>query len=109
MTAPGPGHIASPKGAGVYFHDPIYGIRVPQRFTVQIGLPPPPYSLRRQQDRSNSADSFSSTLFTPGNGQSEVVLTLKPGAHMLQLLMGDHVHTPDVPPAMSKKMILHVR
>ena len=38
MAAPAPGHATSPKGAEMYFHDPIDGIRVPQRFTVQIGL-----------------------------------------------------------------------
>jgi len=26
MAAPAPGHTASPKGADVYFHDPIVGV-----------------------------------------------------------------------------------
>lgn len=38
-----------------------------------------------------------------------MVLTLKPGTHALQLLMGDHVHLPHVPPAMSKKIAIYVR
>jgi hypothetical protein len=38
-----------------------------------------------------------------------VVLTLKPGTHALQLLMGDHVHMPHVPPVMSKKITIYVR
>ena len=33
-----PGRTASPRGAEVYFHYPLDGIRVPQRFTVQFGL-----------------------------------------------------------------------
>jgi len=109
MTAPGPGHIASPKGAAVYFDDPIYGIRVPQRFTVQIGLRH--HHILFDANKIDLIQPIPSDYnpIHPGNGQSEVVLTLKPGTHMLQLLMGDHVHMPHVPSVMSKKMTLHVR
>lgn len=38
MAAPAPEHTASSKSAEVYFHFPIDCIRVPQCFTVQVGL-----------------------------------------------------------------------
>jgi uncharacterized protein DUF4399 len=36
-----------------------------------------------------------------GAGQTETEITLKPGAHTLQLLMGDKDHIPHTPPVMS--------
>ena len=44
-----------------------------------------------------------------GNGQTETVLTLPPGTHTLQLLLGDHQHIPHQPPVMSKKITIYVR
>jgi len=44
-----------------------------------------------------------------GNGQTEVVLTLSPGAHTLQLLLGDSLHVPHAPPVLSKKITVYVR
>lgn len=44
-----------------------------------------------------------------GNGQTEVVVTLPKGTHTLQLLVGDHTHTPHDPPVMSKKITIYVR
>ncbi len=36
-----------------------------------------------------------------GKGQTETVLTLVPGRHRLQLLLGDHLHRPHDPPVTS--------
>jgi hypothetical protein len=44
-----------------------------------------------------------------GNGQTEVVLTLPPGPHTLQLLLADQNHIPHKPPVMSKKITIYVR
>ena len=44
-----------------------------------------------------------------GNGQTEVVVTLPKGTHTLQLLLGDHTHTPHRPPVMSQKITVYVR
>lgn len=41
-----------------------------------------------------------------GRGQSETELTLSPGPHTLQLLLGDHAHVPHIPPVASK--LIHV-
>ena len=34
-----------------------------------------------------------------GGGQTEATITLKPGVHTLQLLLGDKDHIPHTPPA----------
>ena len=114
----------APKGAQVYFHYPLDGLRVPERFTVRIGLkemgvapagtewpnsghhhllidtdPGPP-------DQPIPSDYNNIHL---GNGQTEVVVTLPKGTHTLQLLLGDHTHTPHDPPVMSRKITVYVR
>lgn len=37
-----------------------------------------------------------------GKGQTETMLTLEPGEHTLQLVMGDHLHRPHTPPVTSE-------
>ena len=44
-----------------------------------------------------------------GGGQTKTVLTLEPGVHSLQLLLGDYAHVPHVPPIMSEKIIITVK
>jgi hypothetical protein len=119
-----PARQKPPPGALVYFHYPLDGLRVPERFTVRIGLkemgvapagidraltghhhllidtePGPP-------DRPVPADYNHIHL---GNGQTEVVVTLPKGTHTLQLLLADHTHTPHDPPVMSRKITVYVR
>ena len=36
-----------------------------------------------------------------GKGQTEAAVTLAPGRHRLQLLLGDHLHIPHEPPVLS--------
>ena len=43
-----------------------------------------------------------------GKGQTETSVTLPPGKHTLQLLLGDAAHTPHNPPVMSKKITVIV-
>ena len=43
-----------------------------------------------------------------GGGQTEVEITLTPGEHTLQLLLGDFVHIPHDPPVMSKQIKITV-
>lgn len=43
-----------------------------------------------------------------GGGQTSTELTLEPGEHTLQLLMGDHLHIPHNPPAMSPRITITV-
>jgi len=43
-----------------------------------------------------------------GGGQTETTLTLTPGKHTLQLLLGDFAHVPHQPPVMSKPITITV-
>ena len=43
-----------------------------------------------------------------GKGQTETTLTLKPGKHTLQLLLGDHLHVPFNPVLASDKITITV-
>ena len=43
-----------------------------------------------------------------GKGQTEVELTLEPGEHTLQLLLGDFAHIPHNPPVLSEKITITV-
>ncbi len=44
-----------------------------------------------------------------GGGQTQTTLTLTPGRHTLQLILGDHVHTPHNPPVISEKITITVQ
>lgn len=44
-----------------------------------------------------------------GGGQTEVELTLAPGRHTLQMLLGDHLHIPHDPPIASAVVTIEVR
>jgi hypothetical protein len=114
---------ASAPSAEVYFHYPIDGIRVPERFTVKIGLKemgvaPAGVDKPFTGHHHLLIDTEMVPLDQPipsdynhihlGNGQTETVLTLPPGPHTLQLLLGDHQHMPHQPPVMSKKITIYV-
>ncbi|MFM1884882.1 MAG: hypothetical protein RL026_39 [Pseudomonadota bacterium] len=43
-----------------------------------------------------------------GKGQTETTLTLKPGRHTLQLVLGDHLHIPFNPLVASEKITITV-
>lgn len=44
-----------------------------------------------------------------GGGQTETQITLPPGKHTLQLLLGDFAHVPHNPPVMSERITIEVR
>ena len=44
-----------------------------------------------------------------GKGQTEATLTLKPGKHTLQLVLGDYKHQPHNPPVMSEVITITVK
>jgi len=44
-----------------------------------------------------------------GGGQTETILSLAPGKHTLQLLLGNYAHIPHNPPVISKKITITVR
>ena len=43
-----------------------------------------------------------------GKGQTEAAVTLAPGRHRLQLLLGDHLHVPHEPPVLSAPITITV-
>jgi hypothetical protein len=113
----------SAPAAEVYFHYPSDGLRVPERFTVKIGLKEmgvAPAGIVKPFTGHHHLliDTDMVPLDQPipsdynhihlGNGQTEVVLTLPPGPHTLQLLLGDYQHIPHQPPVMSQKITIYV-
>src|SRR6476659_596322 len=110
------GPTPSAPGAEVYFIDLQDGTTVPPNLKIyfglrNIGVAP------AGSDRENSGhhhlliDTELPPLDQPipndfnhlhfGAGQTETEITLKPGSHTLQLLMGDKDHIPHTPPVMS--------
>jgi Domain of unknown function (DUF4399) len=113
------GPTPSPPGAAAHFLELKDGDAVPTKVTVRFGLREmgvAPAGL----DRPNSGhhhlliDSDLPPLNEPipndfnhlhfGAGQTEAQVTLKPGPHTLQLLLGDKDHIPHSPPVMSPRI-----
>jgi uncharacterized protein DUF4399 len=106
----------SPPGAEVYFVDLKDGARVPTRFRVNFGLRNMGVA-PAGSDRPNAGhhhllidtplpafdreipNDFNHLHF--GAGQTEAEITLPPGEHTLQLLVGDRDHVPHNPPVLS--------
>lgn len=114
----------SPAGAAVYIVSPADGAEVKSPVTVRFGLrgmgvapaavvadntghhhllidvatlPPDNMPL----PSSDNVRHF-------GLGQTEVELTLAPGTHTLQLVLGDALHIPHDPPVRSQKVTITV-
>jgi hypothetical protein len=110
------GPTPSAPGAEVYFIDLKDGMTVPAKLKIYFGLRNMGVA-PAGSDRENSGhhhlliDTELPPLDQPipndfnhlhfGAGQTETEITLKPGAHTLQLLMGDKDHIPHTPPVMS--------
>ncbi len=114
---------ASPAGARVFFVDLKDGATIPTRTKVRFGIEgmslvpagtrsdtgghhhllidtePPPF------DREIPSD-FNHVHF--GRAQTEAEISLPPGEHTLQLLLGDHDHVPHDPPVMSERIRVRV-
>lgn len=115
---------AAPEGALAYFLSPGNGATVTSPFTIRFGLrgmgvapagvttpntghhhllidvaEPPPDNLPIPNDANHR--HF-------GLGQTEVELTLPPGQHTLQLVLGDALHIPHQPPVRSEKITITV-
>jgi hypothetical protein len=114
----------SPAGAEVYIVSPKDGATVKSPVTVQFGLKGmgiAPAGMKFENaghhhllvDTDAPADA---TLPLPatdkilhyGKGQTEATVTLPPGKHTLQLVLGDQNHTPHNPPVVSKKITITV-
>ena len=113
------GSTPSAEGAEVYFSDLKDGATIPPKATIRFGLREMGVA-PAGSDRANSGhhhlliDTELPPLDQPipndfnhlhfGAGQTEAEVTLKPGTHTLQLLLGDKDHIPHNPPVMSPRI-----
>lgn len=118
------GHIA-PSGVEVYIISPTDGETVPSTFTVRFGLRGmgiAPAGIDRAKTAHhhllidtpvlpNLTKPLQATdkVLHFGGGQTETQLTLKPGKHTLQLLLGNYAHVPHDKPLISKKITITVK
>src|SRR3984957_8398406 len=112
----------SPAGASVYIISPKNAAKVASPFVVQFGLKgmgiaPAGVKFDNTGHHHLLIDTDAPTdLNAPlpasdkvvhfGKGQTETTLTLPPGTHTLQLLLGDNGHVPHNPPVISKKITI---
>ncbi len=113
----------SPSDANAYIISPANGETVGKTFTIKFGLQGmgvAPAGLDKKNTGHHhlliDAQSLPS-MNTPmggsvkhfGGGQTETTVTLSPGAHTLQLILGDKSHVPHTPPVVSKKVTIIVK
>lgn len=114
----------APVGAEAYIISPKDGARVKGPVTVVFGLKgmgvapagikmentghhhllidsDPPTDLSQPLPANEKSVHF-------GKGQTETTLTLSPGKHTLQLVLGDSLHVPHEPAVVSKKITIIV-
>jgi len=114
-----------PKDAEVYFISPHNGATVKNPVVVRFGLKGlgvAPAGVKFENtghhhlliDTDLPADHEAPLPVTDhikhfGKGQTETSLTLAPGKHTLQLVVGDENHIPHDPPLVSKKITITVQ
>lgn len=112
----------APEGARVYIIAPEDGAKVPQTFTVRFGLSgmgvapagvdlpnTGHHHLLINVDELPPLDQpMSADVKHFGAGQTEAEITLPPGQHSLQLMLGDKNHVPHDPPIVSEKITITV-
>lgn len=124
FAAPALAQSPAPSGAKVYFIEPKDGAEVSSPFTVKFGLSGmgvAPAGVEKEKtghhhllidldkvDLENALPADDNHKHF-GGGQTETSVTLKPGKHTLQLLLGDHNHIPHNPPVMSEKITVTVK
>lgn len=114
----------APEGAKVYFITPKDGEEIAGPVTVKFGLAGmgvAPAGVDKPKTGHHhlliDIDKVDTSAPLPaddnhkhfGGGQTEATVTLKPGKHTLQLLLGDHNHIPHMPPVMSDKITITVK
>ncbi len=114
----------SPEGATVYVVSPTGGAALENPVRVVFGLKgagvaPAGSDLPDTGHHHLLVDADLPPLNLPipaddrhihfGGGQTETVLTLSPGTHTLQLLLGDFIHIPHDPPLMSERVTIEVQ
>ena len=116
-TLSGPTH--SPGGAELYFVDLKDGATIPTKVVIRFGLRGMGIA-PAAEDRENTGHhhllidaelpSLDQPILNDANhlhfdaGETEAEITLAPGTHTLQLLLGDKDHTAHNPPVMSLRI-----
>src|SRR6516165_3770344 len=117
---------AAPSNASVYIISPKDGDTVTSPFRVQFGLSGmgvAPAGVEKPNtghhhllvDASLSGEALKQPIPMDdthrhfGNGQTEAMITLLPGKHSLQLVLGDWSHIAHVPPVTSDVITVTVR
>jgi hypothetical protein len=120
------GQTAAPPNASVYFISPHDGDTVTSPFKVQFGLSGmgvAPAGVEKPNtghhhlviDTTLSAEEWKQPIASDakhmhfGGGQTEAMVTLPPGKHTLQLVLGDWSHVPFNPPIMSPVIAVTVK
>jgi hypothetical protein len=114
----------SPDGASLYFISPGDGAEVGATFIVKFGLSgmgvapagvDSPNTGHHHllidhpgQPAANQPLPATEQVRHFGGGQTEVELTLAPGTHRLQLLLGNYLHIPHDPPVSSAVITITV-
>jgi hypothetical protein len=115
--------VAAPEGAAVYIVSPENRATVDRTFTVVFGLSGMGVApagiampntghhhlLINVDPLPDMSMPLGADVMHFGLGQTEATLTLEPGQHTLQLVLGDHMHIPHNPPVMSEKITITVR
>jgi len=111
--------------AKVFIIEPANGATVPTTFTVKFGATGVEIA-PAGTDKPNSGhhhllidtdtlpDMHSPLPATPtlihfGKAQTETQITLTPGKHTLQLLLGNYIHVPGAHPLISEKITVNVK
>jgi Domain of unknown function (DUF4399) len=119
-----PARSAAPAGASAYFIAPHDGEVVTGPVTVVFGLKGMGVAPAGVQHEDTGhfhlivdADLPPANMPIPkdeqhlhfGGGQTQATITLKPGKHTLQILMGDYAHMSFDPPVVSEKITITVK
>jgi len=114
----------SPPGAKVYFISPQHGQTVSSPVVVRFGLKgmgvaPSGVEMAKTGHHHLIVDAplpdLTVTIPTDdhhlhfGGGQTESEITLSPGQHTLQLVLGDYLHIPHTPPVVSERITITVK
>lgn len=114
---------ASPDDAKVAIISPQNGATVATEFTVFFGLKGMGVApagaaientghhhlLVNQKDLPALDQPMGSPPLHFGKGQTQTTLTLEPGEHTLQLILGDKLHIPHLNPIYSEKITITVK
>jgi hypothetical protein len=114
---------ASPHGARVFFINPTHGETVSNPIRIDFGIQGMTV-VKAGNDAANSGhhhllidtDVPDKHLPIPadeqhihfGDGSTTTEITLTPGKHRLQLILGDHLHIPHDPAVVSKSITITV-